>query len=228
MNLEKEWHLPRVGRPDLKEGFSCSGQVTLQDPHLSGLTVNLLKSNTAENPGWMFPTPKFTVNVGFVFLSKIAPSRGEQQTQPYDQPLHSTALPLRDLCHIPLIPGTAETQSRVRCHAIPCSTGAPASRNTARSIVHLIRTFNCFSPTQGYCFPNKRENPAGPQPARSPSCVATGGDGAAWMGGRRTRKMRRAGPCPVAPQPTGVRYPPACRGPARTALCRHCSPREHD
>lgn len=69
------------------------------------------------------------------------------------------------MCHIPLLIGKAETRSFVRCHAMPCSAGAPASRNTARSIVHLIRTLNCFSHTQGYGFPSriiKEKNPPDP------------------------------------------------------------------
>lgn len=166
-------------KSDLKGGLPCSGQFTLHDLHLSGLAVNLLKGNTAENSDWKFPTPKFTINVGFVSLSKIAPSHSKQQTQLYDHPLGLNTAPLshfETFSHIPLITVKAETQSFVRCHAIPCSAGAPASRNTARSIVHLIRTFNCFSHRQGYCFPNriiKEKNLQDPSQHCSPSCVAT-------------------------------------------------------
>lgn len=68
------------------QSFSCSGPFTLQDLHLSGIVVHLLKGNTTENSGWNFPTPKLTINFGFVSLSKIAPSHSEQQTQLYDPP----------------------------------------------------------------------------------------------------------------------------------------------
>jgi len=44
-----------------------------------------------------------------------------------------------------------DTQSSVRRHAIPRSAEAPASKYTARSILHLIRTFNCLSRRQVYC-----------------------------------------------------------------------------
>lgn len=86
-------HAYTRARSDFKGHFPCSGQFTLQDLHLSGLAVYLLKGNTAENSGWNFPTPKFTTNAGFASLSKIAPSHSKQQTQPYDHTLGLNTAP---------------------------------------------------------------------------------------------------------------------------------------
>lgn len=81
-------------RSDLKVSCSCSGQFTLQDLHLSGIVVHLLKGNTTENSGWKFSTPKLTINFGLAALSKIASSHSEQQTQLYDHPLRLSTAPL--------------------------------------------------------------------------------------------------------------------------------------
>lgn len=195
-------------RSDREASFSCSGHFTRQDLHLPGLVANLLKGDTAENSGGKFPHPKVRHRRWLCRLVKncALPSRAAAPLPLNTAPSSHfetfvTSLPS---------PAKRETQSRVRCHTIPRSAGAPAGRNTARSIAHLIRTFNCSSHTQGHCFPNRIIKEKSLEDPSQPGALR------AWPPGRRSH-MDGWEEEEDAQEAWSIPF--ASAGPARVAFC---------